>query len=340
MADPRFHTKAEPLTVARLCDLAGAELATPDLAERLIADVSSLDSAGPNDVTFFESRKYRDALAATSAGACLMTTAMRDLLPDGVAGLIVAEPQRAFADIIDAFYPRQVAPGISDRAIVDETAILGEGVQIEAGAIIGARAEIGAGTIVRPGAVIEPGVVIGRDGYIGAGATVRCAIIGDRVILNGGCHIGHDGYGFAMGPSGHRKLQQLGRVIIGNDVEVGACSAIDRGALGDTTVGDGTKIDNLVMIGHNCRIGRNCIITGQCGLAGSTTLEDFVVMGAGSGAAGHLTIGAGAMLAGRSGVKDDLPAGGVYGGAPAKPVKVWMREVAALARLGKQGNKT
>ncbi len=339
MADSRFHTKAGPLTVARLCDISGAELTTPEHADRLIADVAPLHGATDSDVSFHEGRKNNAALSATVAGACLLTAAAQELLPKGVAGLVVAEPQRAFAEIIDAFYPRLVVPGISEHAMVDPTAKLGEGVQVEAGVVIGAHAEIGAGTIIRPGAVIEPGVTVGRDGYIGPNVTLRCAIVGDRVILHGGVNIGHDGYGFAMGPAGHRKLQQLGRVVIGNDVEVGANSAIDRGALEDTTVGDGTKIDNLVMIGHNCRIGRNCIITGQCGLAGSTVLEDFVVMGAGSGSAGHLTIGAGAMLAGRSGVKDDLPAGGVYGGAPAKPVKEWMREVAALARLGKQSNK-
>ncbi len=339
MADPRFHIKAGPLTVARLCDIAGAELITPEFGERIIEDVAALSTAGAGDIAFHEGAKNLADLKATKAGACLLAQAARHALPDGVAGLIAAEPQRAFSHVIDAFYPRAISPGISERAAIDRSAQIGAGVQIEAGVVIGANAEIGAGTILRPGVVIEPGVKIGCDGYIGPNVSIRSAIIGDRVMLHGGVGIGHDGYGFAMGMAGHRKLQQLGRVILGDDVEIGANTTVDRGALGDTVIGDGTKIDNLVMIGHNCQVGKHCIITAQCGLAGSAILEDFVVMGAQSGILGHVTVGAGSMLAGRAAAKDDLPPGGVYGGAPAKPVKVWMREMAAIALLGKQRNK-
>lgn len=339
MADPRFHKKAGPLTVARLCDISGAELATPDLADREITDVAALSEAGPDHVTFLEGRKLLPVLKTSQAGAVLVTEKMKDALPAGVAGLVVAEPQRSFADIIDAFYPRQITPGIAPSAVIDPTTTIGEGVEIGPNVVIAANAEIGAGTIIKAGASIGPGVVIGARSYVGPNATIICALIGNDVIIHGNVGIGHDGYGFAMGAAGHRKLQQLGRVLIEDNVEIGAGTTIDRGALGDTVIGAGSKIDNLVMIAHNCRIGKNCIITGQCGLAGSTVLEDFVIMGAQTGTAGHLTVGMGAMLAARSGVKDDLPAGGVYGGAPAKPVKEWMREVAAVALLAKQNTK-
>jgi len=337
LADPRFYKAAGPFTVAALCELAEAELATADLANREIAGVAPIAGASQSDLTFLQGKKHKAGLASSGAGACFLASGMEDAAPDGMAVLVVPDPQRAFAHALDLFYPHPERSGLHNGAQVDPTAKLEDGVYVGAAAVVGAGAEIGAGTQIMPGAVVGPGVTIGRDCFIGTNVSVEKALIGNRVRLSPNVVIGSDGFGYAMGLDGHKKIPQIGRVIIQDEVEIGSGTTVDRGAMDDTVIGEGTKIDNLVQIGHNCHIGRNCVIVGMVGLSGSTVLEDFVVLGGQVGTAGHLTIGAGSMVAARSGIKDDLPAGGVYGGAPAKPVKEWMREVAAVSLLARRG---
>ena len=204
---------------------------------------------------------------------------------------------------------------------------------IDPGAVIGPQAEIGSGTLIAANAVIGPGVRIGRDCAVGAGTSITHALVGDRVIIHAGCRIGQDGFGFLMGAGGHLKVPQIGRVIIQDDVEIGAGTTIDRGAIRDTVIGEGTKIDNLVQIGHNVVIGRHCVIVAQTGISGSSTLEDFVALGARVGVTNHVTIGEGAQIAAISIVGGDVPPGARWGGTPAKPVKQWLREVKVLERL-------
>ncbi len=204
--------------------------------------------------------------------------------------------------------------------------------------MIGPRAEIGAGSIIGATAVIGADVLIGRDCVIGAGCSIMHALIGDRVVIHPGCRIGQDGFGYAGAKQ--KKIPQTGRVIIQNNVEIGAGTTIDRGSIRDTTIGEATKIDNLCQIGHNVVIGRHCVVVAQCGLSGSVTLEDFAMLGGAVGLAPHVTIGKGGRVAARSGLMHDVPPGETWGGYPAVPSRQWMRQQATLARLATSGKKT
>ena len=274
----------------------------------------------------------------------MLSPRFADRLPAHVVGLLSNEPYRDFARAAALLVPAGVAlrgiclsPGIHPVASIDPLAVLEDGVTVEPGAVIGPHAAIGAGTTVCAGAIIAHHVQIGRGSYVGARAVVQHALIGNRVILHPGVSIGQDGFGFAMGPSGHLKVPQLGRVIIQDDVEIGAGTCVDRGTTRDTIIGEGTKIDNLVQIGHNVEIGRHCILVGHVGIAGSTVLEDFVAIGGQAGVAGHIRIGMGAQIAAASNVKDSVPAGARWAGTPAKPARAVFREIAALKRLAEQG---
>jgi UDP-3-O-[3-hydroxymyristoyl] glucosamine N-acyltransferase len=258
--------------------------------------------------------------------------------------LCAREPYRAFVEVACLLYPDALRPsslfeaaGVAATATIHPSARLENQVTVEPGAVIGPRAEIGAGTLVGAGAVIGPNVHIGRDSAIGAHCTIAHALIGDRVILHPGCRIGQDGFGYLPGASGHRKVPQIGRVIIQDSVEIGANTTIDRGGMRDTVIGEGTKIDNLVQIGHNVTIGRHCVLAAQAGISGSAVIGDGVMMGGQAGVADHVTLGAGTALGAKSGVMRDTPPGARWIGLPAKPVKQFFREVAAIERLARQG---
>jgi UDP-3-O-[3-hydroxymyristoyl] glucosamine N-acyltransferase len=229
--------------------------------------------------------------------------------------------------------------GCSKDAHVHPTARLEANVTVDPLAVIGAHAEIGGGAVIAAGAVIGPSVCIGRDCAIGAGATIQHALIGDRVIIHPGVRIGQDGFGYLPGPKGHQKIPQTRRVIIQDDVEIGANSTIDRGATRDTVIGEGTKIDNLVQIGHNTSIGRHCVLVSQTGISGSCNVGDYVMMGGQVGLADHLTIGDGAMLGARAGVVTDVPAGARYNGWPAQPSREWLRGVSWVRRMARHAGK-
>ncbi len=343
MTEPVFFDRVDGLTVGEIAALTGAVVSDPAGVDKTIVNVAPIDRAGPRDLTFFENLSYAEGLRNTRAGACLIAERFAADAPPGLLLLLTREPYRGFVAVTRKLFPAALRPsslfeadGITPGASIHPKARLEDGVTVEPGAVIGPRAEIGAGTLVGAGAVIGTEVRIGRDCNIGAHCSITHTLIGDRVILHPGCRLGQDGFGYVMSPRGHLKVPQVGRVIIQDDVEIGAGTAIDRGAIRDTVIGEGTKIDNLVQIGHNVSVGRHCVIVAHCAIAGSVTLEDFVALGGRVTINNHVRIGEGAQVAGMSGVNSDIPPGGRWAGLPAKPAKLWMREVAWLERAAKK----
>lgn len=337
MADPRYFDRAGPFSLGDLAARIGARIADPKQAEVAISDVAPLDQAGPGQLAFLDNPKYAAAFSATQAGACILHEKNAGLAPAGVALLFAGNPYLSYARAAQLFYPAtKPASGVHATAVVDSTAKLGDGVAIGPLAVIEAGAEIGAGTVIGPGSHVGRNVVVGEDCRISSSVTLSHCEIGARVTLHPGVRIGQDGFGFAPDPAGHVKVPQLGRVLVGNDCEIGANSTIDRGAGPDTVIGPGCWIDNLVQIGHNVTLGRGCIIIAQAGIAGSTQLGDYVVLAAQSGIAGHLKIGTGARIGAKSGVMTDIPAGASFFGIPATKVKEYFRQVAVLRRLAQK----
>lgn len=344
MTEPKFLTHGNGLTVGEIVALTGAIVRRGTALERPITNVAPLDRAGPQDLTFFDKIKFSDQLAATQARVCLTTDRLLGHVPPDLAALCCDDPYRAFVAVARILFPKSLRPsslyeahGVAAGAHVHPSARLENGVTIDPGVVVGPRAEIGAGTVLAAGATIDADVRIGRDCTIGAGAAITHALIGDRVIVHSGVRIGQDGFGYLAGPKGQEKIPQLGRVIVQDDVEIGTNTTIDRGSIRDTVIGEGSKIDNLVQIGHNVHVGRHCILAGQVGIAGSVTIGDHVILGGKVGISDHLTIGEGALLAGDSGVMTDIPAGERWGGHPAEPMRDWMKSVAVLRALARRG---
>ncbi|MEQ1653350.1 MAG: UDP-3-O-(3-hydroxymyristoyl)glucosamine N-acyltransferase [Hyphomicrobium sp.] len=336
MEHPGFFDRAGPFTLADVAKATGATVGPNANPHLLIDDVRPLSDAGKNHVSFIDTnKKYLVQLTTTAAGACLVAPQLAARIPQSTAALITPQPYHGFARALSLFYPQSMHPMAAKPGapLIDPSAKLEEGVLIEPGAVVGPEAQIGRGTRIAAGAVVGARVAIGRDSYIGALATVTHALIGDRVIIHSGVRIGQDGFGFAMGRTGHLKVPQIGRVIIQDDVEIGANTTIDRGALKDTIIGEGSKIDNLVQIGHNVVMGRHCVIVAMTGISGSAELGDFVVMGGQSGSVGHIKIGSGAQIGGASHATHDVPPGARYLGTPAKPLRQQAREYALLKRM-------
>ena len=344
MSEPLFFQRPNGLTAQEISALTGA-VARPGVApERRISGIAALDRAGPADLAFLQNPKYAGPYGTTRAGICLTTERFAGQAPADVAILVTPAPYRAFVAVAEKLFPGAMRPsslfeaaGISKSALIHPTARLENGVTIDPAAVVGPGAEIGSGTTIAAGAVIGPQVRIGRDCTIGAGATIVHALIGDRVIIHTGARIGQDGFGYLPGPRGHGKVPQVARVIIQDAVEIGANTTIDRGFIRDTVIGEGTKIDNLVQIAHNCEIGRHCVMAAFTGISGSVTVGDYVMMGGRVGIADNVIIGSGAMLAAGSAVLGNVPANTKWGGYPAIPAREWLKGVAVLRRLTRRG---
>lgn len=329
MPDPRFFEDLGPVTLADLASLTGAELLVSDHGARQVRAVAVLASAQSDTITFLSDRKHAGELASAKAGAVFVTQRDADLVPEGCAALITPVPQAAYAGAANRLHrPRrhQGDQAIAPDAVFEEDVVLAPGVVVGPGARIGARTQIGANT------VIGPGVAIGRDCVIGANVTLGFALLGDRVRILAGAVIGEPGFGAAGGTKGVVDIPQLGRVILQDGVTVGANSCIDRGAFDDTSIGENTKIDNLVQIAHNVHVGRNCVMAAHTGISGSVIIGDGAAFGGRAGVADHVTIGDGAQVAAAAGVFRDIPAGETWGGFPGQPIRRWMREVAWLSR--------
>jgi UDP-3-O-[3-hydroxymyristoyl] glucosamine N-acyltransferase len=337
-----FFPVNRELTIADIVALTGGKPPPDTPLDRRIRNIAPLDTAGPSDIAFLDNARYLGELAGTRAGACFLAPRFAAHAPGRLIVMVTEEPYRAFVSVARALFPEALQPsslfGASGRAAgaqVHPSARIEAGVTVDPLAVIGPDAEIGAGTVIAAGAVIGPGVAIGRNCAIGAGATVQYALIGDRVIIHPGVRIGQDGFGYLPSPRGHQKVPQIRRVIIQDDVEIGANTTIDRGSTRDTIIGEGSKIDNLVQIAHNVVIGRRCLIASQTGISGSVKVGDFVMMGGQVGLADHISIGAGAMLGAKSGLMSDVPARARWIGSPAHPVREWWKMIAVLRRLAR-----
>ncbi|WP_417412929.1 UDP-3-O-(3-hydroxymyristoyl)glucosamine N-acyltransferase [Hoeflea sp.] len=352
MDNHSFFPPHEGMSLSDLSGLCGAELADPSFSGRIVTGIASLSRAGEGELTFANSAKSIPDLEKSRAAAVFVTQRLASHVPPDVAALIVAAPQSAFAHATSVLVPSAVKPlrftsgsGVSEAAHVDPSAHLEDGVTVEPFAVVAAGAEIGAGSVIASGVAIGAGTRIGRDCHIGHGATVQHALVGNNVVIHPGVHIGQDGFGYVPGPRGLDKVPQVGRVIIQDYVEIGSGTTIDRGAIDDTVIGEGTKIDNLVQIAHNVRIGRHCVIVAQVGIAGSATLGDGVMIGGGTGINGHVTVGDGAQIAALSGVAGNVPPGARWGGQPARPMRGFLLDAAAAnarafgRKNGKKGGK-
>ena len=331
--DPRFFRRTGPHSLAAVADAAGGRAPPRQL---LLSGIGPLQTAGPGEVSFLDNRKYATALDATLASAVIVHPDLASRVPESAVAITTEQPYVAWAKVAALFHPEPpVAPGIHPTALVAADAQVDPSAEIGPFTVIGARAEIAAGCRIAAHVVVGEGVVLGRDCRVGAHASVSHALIGNRVYIYTGVRIGQDGFGFAVADTGFLTVPQLGRVVIGDDVEIGANTTIDRGSMHDTVIGAGSRLDNLVMIGHNVTLGRACVIVSQVGISGSTTLGDQVMIGGQAGLAGHLKIGRGARIGGQAGVMNDIPAGADVIGSPAQPVREFFRHVALLRKLAR-----
>ena len=334
LGNPRFFRRSGPHPLAVV---ASAARGVADEVELLLQGIAPLQTAGPSEISFLDNRHYASALDQTSAGAVIVHPDMAARVPRTAVAIVTSEPYAAWARVAALFYPvPPLSPGIHPSAIVADGALVDPTAEIGPLAVIETGAEIGPGCRIGPCAVIGSGVKVGRDCRIGAHVSLSHALLGARVYIYPGARIGQEGFGFAPTKDGFLSVPQLGRVIVEDDVEVGANATIDRGSSQDTVIGAGSRLDNLVQIGHNVVLGRCCVIVSQVGISGSTVLGDFVRVGGQAGLTGHLRIGERAEIGAQAGVMSDVAPGAKVLGSPAQPIKDFFRQIATLTKMAKK----
>lgn len=337
MIDKHFYNVRENVTLAQVAEVTSSVLTDLTRADEKIADIATMATADANDICFFYDRKSKEKAAGMKAKACVTTADLQSFVPSGVAILISEDPKIAFIKLNEFMYSEKTSvSGIDASAKIAATAKIGNNCSIGANVVIGENVAIGDNCIIEPNVVIAHDCKIGNNCRIGNNASIAYAVIGANCYIYTGARIGQDGFGFQLINGQHHRIPQLGRVIIGNDVEIGANTCVDRGAIDDTVIGDGTRIDNLVQIAHNDKLGRGCVIVSQVGIAGSCNLGDYVVLGGQVGLADHLNIGSGAQVAAQSGVMRDIEPGAVMMGSPCVPFKDYMRQVSFLQKNSKK----
>ncbi|MDC7674791.1 UDP-3-O-(3-hydroxymyristoyl)glucosamine N-acyltransferase [Asticcacaulis machinosus] len=336
MPDLRFFEVASSLSLDQVIALTRASLLPGVEARGHILACAPLASAGDGEAAFFSDRRYLGSLKKTQAGFVFVTEDNAALIPEHSVALVVKSPQAAWARLANALY----TPLRHDGTVaIHPTARIEDGVYIGIGVVIGQNAEIGSRTRLEAYSVIGPGCTIGRHCRVGAHATLYCTLMGDRVQIASGAHIGEAGFGVSGDEQGLLDVPQLGRVILQDNVSVGSGTCIDRGAYDDTVIGEATKIDNLVQIAHNVQVGRQCIIAAHAGISGSARIGDGAMFGGRAGLIDHIAVGAGAKVAAGAVVYKDVPAGEMWSGFPAKPSRQFLREAAWLSKQASQKDK-
>lgn len=324
------------LTIAEVARIAEGEVEQGD-ADRVVRGVAPLDEAGPHHLSFVAEARYHPYIQASRAGAVLVARGAAVELPAGMAAIRVDDPRRALARVLPALHPAPApAPGVHPTAVVDAGARVAPSASVGACAVVGAGTRVGERARIGAHVVVGEGCEIGEDAVLHPHVTLYDGVrVGARSIVHSGARLGSDGFGFVPEGRALRKVPQVGGCVIGDDVEIGANTTIDRGSIGDTVVGRGTKIDNLVQIGHNCRIGQSVVIVSQVGISGSTRVGDGAVLGGQAGVQGHIEIGAGARIGAQAGVTASVAAGVTVSGYPARPHREALRAQAALFGLPK-----
>ena len=334
MVDTTFFINNGPFTLQQVAEICEAELKDGGKANAEIVNINTMEKASAGEVCFFYDKKAKARGAEIKAEACVTTEELAPFVAQGVALLICSNPKMAFLKLNSRLYAEyQPRADIASSARIHPTAIIGQNCSIGDNVVIGENVRIGDNCMIEAGAVVGRGCQIGNNCRIGVNASIAYTIMGNDCFIYNGARIGSDGFGFMMVAGQHKRIPQVGRVIIGNDVEIGANACVDRGALDDTVIGDGCRIDNLVQIAHNDKLGKGCIIVAQTGIAGSCTFGDYVVCGGQTGFADHLKIGSGAQIGAQSGLMRDVEPGAVMMGYPAVGIKDFMRQTAYLQKL-------
>lgn len=337
MVDSRFYKNNGPFSLKQIAEICGAVLIDDSKSDVMIKDMATIFSGGEGDISFFFDKKKKDAAALIKTTACVTSKDFAPLIPKDVIILLSDDPHGSFIKLNLAMYTEILSePNIAKTAVVAPSAKIGQNCYIGEYVVIGENVEIGDNCYLEANCVIARGCKLGNNCRVGSCANIMHAVIGNNVYIYGGARIGWDGFGFQTVQGQHKRIPQLGRVIIGNDVEIGANTCIDRGALDDTVIGDGCRIDNLVQIGHNNKIGQGCILVSQVGIAGSCKLGDYVVCGGQVGLADHLNIGNFVQIGAQSGIMRDIEDGATVMGTPAIGFRDFMKQTACIQKLWKK----